>query len=98
MNGEDGGKPHVTLGERPDPDQKVDGVWVLVAVQPDGGEGIYGAKIGEFIRTFCVHDLDVKDGAEKYLRGVGSIEVCRREGVKLEWRRMESVGEPEVIT
>lgn len=98
MNQEDGGLPHINIGQRPDPDVRIDEVFVLVATDPNGGEGIYGHLIGDHMVNFCVSAGDLKEMLERHIRSTGSIEMCRREGIGLEWRVYERSGEPEVIT
>lgn len=98
MNQDDGGVPHISVGKPPRPEQRVEQVWVLVAIHPDGGEGIYGQKIGDLLQSFVVSDLELKDMLEDYLRGKGSVAVARREGIVLEWRQMALVGEAVQIT
>jgi hypothetical protein len=98
MNQEDGGLPHVTVGDKPDPDERVNSVWVLVAIDPNGGEGVYGQQIGGLLQNFVVSRPDMKDALEDYIRGRGSVEVCRREGIELEWREMKQDGEVVRIT
>jgi hypothetical protein len=98
MDQDSGGKPHIHVGDPPDPDARVSEVYVLVAVQPDGGEGIYGHKIGDNMFNFVTAELMLKDLLEKFLREQGTVEVCRRDGLKLEWRTFTLTGEPEEIT
>ena len=98
MNQDDGGSPHINVGTPPAPDDRVEKVFVLVARQPDGGEGVYGHKIGDNMYNFVTPDLGMKDMLETFLRERGTVEVCRREGIVLEWRTFEVVGESEVIT
>jgi hypothetical protein len=89
MNQEDGGRPHVHIGKLPEPDEKVDSLWVLVAINPDGGEGVYGQLVGDFWVNFAVADDETKEVLEQHLRSAGSVEVCKRDGIRLEWRRFE---------
>jgi hypothetical protein len=98
VSGEDGGRPHVTIGETPKPGETVDKVFVLVGVVKGGGEGIYGHKIGDQMVSFVTDKPDLKELLERHIRDVGSIEVCRREGTRLEWRVFEKTDEIEVIT
>lgn len=97
MNQDDGGKPHITLGKTPDPDQRIEEVWVLVATTPEGGEGIYGQKIEDHMFNFVAENLPMKDALEDYLRQKGSVEAARRSGIKLEWVHFSS-GERTEIT
>lgn len=98
MNGEDGGKPHITIGELPTPEERVNDIWVLVCVMPDGGEGIYGQTVGQYMVNFIATDAAMKDAMETFLRESGSVEVCRRQERRLQWRQANVVGEPEIIT
>lgn len=98
MNQEDGGLPIKTIGKPPEPSDRVEEIFVLVAVQPDGGEGIYGHLIVDHMVNFCVSREDLREVLERHIRSVGAIEVCRREGIRLEWRVYKQSGEPEVIT
>lgn len=99
MNHEDGGKPHITIGELPGVDERVDDLWILVCVMPDGGEGVYGQTVGTYMVNFIATDVAMKDAMEKFLRESGTIEVCRRQRRRLEWRRTTVSNEgAEVIT
>lgn len=98
MNQDSGGNPHVNIGQDPDPDARVEEVYVLVATMADGGEGIYGHKIGDNMFNFVTSQVHMVDLLEKFIREKGTVEVCRREGVKLEWRTFRQVGESAEIT
>lgn len=98
MNQDSGGQPHINVGEDPAPDARVEEVYVLVATTPEGGEGIYGHKIGNNMHNFVTPEVHMVDLLEKFLREKGTVEVCRREGVKLEWRTFQQVGESAEIT
>lgn len=98
MNQEDGGSPHLMIGDLVPEDARVRQVYVLVATQPDGGEGIYAHRIGDHMFNFAVSELPLKEILERFIREKGSIEVCRREGIKLEWRTYFQVGAGEEIT
>lgn len=98
MPGEDGGQPHVTLGGEPPADQRVESCWVLVAVMPTGGEGVYSQELGEHMHNFVATEPGMKDMLEDHIRERGSVEVARRAGVRLEWRRMGQIGEGVEIT
>jgi hypothetical protein len=98
MDQDSGGKPHINIGEDPDPDARVEEVHVLVATNPNGGEGIYGHKIGDNMYNFCTPELHMVDLLERFLREQGTVEVARREGIKLEWRTYQQVGESAEIT
>lgn len=98
MDQDSGGKPHVRLGNSPEPEDRVESVHVLVAIQPDGGEGIYGHVIDETMFNFATSDLAMKDLLERFIREQGSVEVCRRDGIKLEWRIYREVTEVEEVT
>ncbi len=87
MPGEDGGSPHINVGGDPDPEMVIDEVFILIATHPNGGEGIYGHSIADNMHWFVAQDRALKDELERFLRDRGAIEVCRRQGVKLEWRR-----------
>lgn len=92
MNQEDGGNPHVQLGENPNPEERVDSVWVLVATTSDGGEGIYGHLIGDHMTNFVTCDSVIKQMLEDHIHRVGAVEVLRRQGTKLEWREFKPTG------
>lgn len=98
MNQDSGGLPHVTVGRPPESEERVERVWVLVAIHPDGGEGVYGQKIGDLLQNFVVSNLELKDRLEEYIRERGSVEAARREGIVLEWREMAIVGDSVRIT
>ena len=97
MGNDDFGIPHVSIGGLPPDGQTVDYVWVLVAVTPSGGEGVYSQTIGKYMYNFVVTEPAVKDRLEDHLREGGSIEVARRNGIKLIWRRFGTTeGEVEI--
>lgn len=98
MDQDSGGKPHIAIGGMPEPEQRVDEVYVLVAITPEGGEGIYGHKISDSMYNFVTAELHMKDLLENYLREQGTIEVVRRKGMRLEWRVFHSLGQAEPIT
>lgn len=98
VSGEQGGRPHVTIGEPPKPDDRINKVYVLIGVTKNGGEGIYGHKIGDQMVSFVTDRPDLKELLERHIRDVGSIEVCRREGTRLEWRTFRDTEEIEVVT
>lgn len=85
-------------GEPPEPGVEVDECWALVATHPNGGEGIYGHRIGNGWTQFIAQTPAVKDTMESFLRSRGMIQHAREEGVKLEWRRMVVTNDCEVIT
>lgn len=88
MNQDSGGKPHVTVGELPDKSDRVEELWILVAIMPDGGEGIYGQTVEGMMLNFIAQDPGTKDAMESFLRESGSVEVCRRQDRTLEWRHV----------
>lgn len=98
MGADDFGKPHKSIGGMPPVDQRVESVWVLVAIGPDGGEGIYSQTIGKYMYNFVVDDAALKDQLEDHLREQGSIEIARREKIKLIWRRFGGAEEEVEIT
>lgn len=99
MDQDSGGKPHVTIGAMPSPEDRVSDLWVLVCVMPDGGEGIYGQSVPGFgMMNFIAAAPDVKDAMEQFIREAGSVEVCRRQNRRLEWRKTTVPPEGEVIT
>jgi hypothetical protein len=98
VSGEEGGRPHVTIGQPPESDARVEKVYVLVGVTDNGGEGIYGHKIGDQMVSFVTDKPDLKELLERHIRDAGSIAVCRREGTRLEWRVFEVTDDVEVIT
>lgn len=98
MGNDDIGIPHVSIGDLPPDDQSVDYVWVLVTVTPAGGEGIYSQTIGKYMYNFVVTEPAIKDRLEDHLRDRGSIELARRDGIKLVWRRFGGVEEEVEIT
>lgn len=101
MNNDSGGRPHISVSKPPEPETTLEEVFILIATHPNGGEGIYGHKIGENMHTFVAQDRGIKNQLEKFLRDRGSIEVCKRDGVKLEWRRFTTppgMSQREVIT
>ena len=85
MNQDSGGAPHITLGQPPPAGQRIGALWVLVATMPNGGEGIYGQKIGDFMFNVVAETLELRDAIEQYLRQRGSVQTARREGITLEW-------------
>lgn len=87
MNQEDGGVPHLNIGGAPEPEEVIEEVFILIATHPNGGEGIYGHKIEGAVQMFVAQTPSLKDAMENFLRNRGSVEMCRREGVKLEWVR-----------
>lgn len=98
MNQEDGGKPHITIGDTPEAEDRVTELWILVCIMPDGGEGVYGQTVGDFMVNFIATDLATKDAMETYLREAGTFEVCRRQDRKLEWRKTTVPPEGELVT
>lgn len=98
INGEDGGLPHIRIGVPPAPDSRITDLYVLVATNENGGEGIYGASVGNYMVNFVAESVQVRDAMEDFLRGHGSIEVCRREGIKLEWVRFGITSDRVEIT
>jgi hypothetical protein len=98
VGNDDFGTPHKSIGGLPPDDQTIDYVWVLIAVTKAGGEGVYSQTIGKYMYNFVVTDAPTKDQLEDHLREMGSIEVSRREGIKLVWRRLGSVEEEIEIT
>lgn len=98
MDQDSGGKPHINVGKPLDPEDRVELVYVLVATDRNGGEGIYGHKINDNMHNFVTQYVDIRDALEKYLRDHGTVEVCRREGIKLEWRTFTQIGEAVQIT
>jgi hypothetical protein len=99
--GEEGGSPHVAVGAPPDPDQKIGGVWVLVVIHPDGGEGIYGQVIdgprGPMMVNFVFPEDYLKERFEELLREQGTLEVMRRDGKRAEWRYFDTIAEVDVL-
>lgn len=98
MDQDSGGKPHITIGETPESEDRVTDLWVLVCTMPDGGEGVYGQTVGTFMVNFIATDLATKDAMESYLREHGTVEVCRRQERTLEWRHTVLPSEGEEIT
>jgi hypothetical protein len=98
MPGDDFGKAHVTIGGEPPADQRITDCWVLVAVMESGAEGVYSQTIGKHLHNFVATEPGMKDVLEDYLRERGSIEVARREGIRLEWRHFSPDGDPVEIT
>lgn len=96
MNQEDGGLPHITLGKPPEPGRRVEKVYVLVATTAEGGEGVYGQKVGDFMVNFVAEDVAMKDALEDYLRNRGSVAAARRSGIKLEWVEFGSGARTEI--
>lgn len=100
VHGEEGGVPHMTLGDPPEPEQRINHIWALIAVEEDGGEGIYGSSFGQLpVPVPAVTNSDgVKDAMEDHLRHRGSVQVSKRNKTRLEWRKFEWHGERQEIT
>lgn len=88
MPSDDLGVPHIAIGAEPPDDQRIQSAWVLVAVTSTGGEGVYSQTVGKYMYNFIATEPEMKDTLEDYLRARGSIEVARKQGIRLEWRRM----------
>ena len=98
MGNDDLGVPHISLGEEPPDDQRINSAWVLVAITQSGGEGVYSQTVGRFLYNFIATEPGMKDTLEDYLRERGSIEIARQKGIRLEWRYFEFAGRAEEIT
>lgn len=100
-HGEDGGPAHLNIGVPPEPDEKIDYVWVLVIIHPGGGEGIYGQVMQgqpmNLMLPFIFQDDYMKEQYEKLLRDKGTLEVLRRDKKRVEWRRFGTVAEVDVL-
>jgi hypothetical protein len=72
----------------PDPDQRINDAWVLVAIMPDGAEGVFSRTVGKYILNFVATEARTKDQLEDFLRDNGVIRDCRRMEITLEWRKM----------
>lgn len=94
---DDYGVPHVHLDDAvdslgaPEPDEKVDDLWCLVAVHPGGGEGIYGQNMpaqvdGVVLMVQFIGGESMKQVFDQMLVDQGTWEVARRDGIRLEWR------------
>lgn len=72
----------------PDPDQRINDAWVLVAIMPNGAEGVFSRSIGRYILNFVATEAATKDQLEDFLRDNGVIRGCEEQGIGLEWRKM----------
>lgn len=89
---------HQLVGQPPQPGAEVNECWALIATHPNGGEGVYGHKVGSGWQQFVAWTPAMKDTMESFLRNRGTINNAREEGVKLEWRPFIVTNGSEEIT
>ena len=89
---------HLLVGQPPEPGAVVSECWALVAVHPNGGEGVYGHKVNGAMQQFVAWTPAMKDTMETFLRTRGVVEHAREEGIILEWRHMVLTERNEEIT
>lgn len=87
-NDDFGGQSFKQIGDNPLPGSRIKSVWVCVTTHPDGGEGVYGSTFpGLGFTPFVTSTYSFKETLDRHLRESGALELLRRQGVKLEWRR-----------
>jgi hypothetical protein len=82
-----GSRRHVNANPEDVPERKIDRLYVLVAIHPGGGEGVFGQVVpGMGMTNFAFGEKRVKDKADDLLRSQGTYEAAERDGITLEWR------------